>query len=122
MAEFLLQNQTENARKYIGELEAVVSYLEGRISRAREHQDSLLYTLKSNQEQFQSKIKSTMTTLHSIQMQIAERGEGVATNGESSIRGAVQTPKGGLTRTLFESPGVERVNYDGGGAGGGVGN
>lgn len=31
MAELLLQNQAENARKYGGELEAVVSRLEGRI-------------------------------------------------------------------------------------------
>lgn len=71
--ELIIQTQTESLRKYGTEMETLVSRLEGRIARIREQQEAMIYTMKTDQEQFQSEILPSMTTLQLFQNQTVEK-------------------------------------------------
>lgn len=48
LADLLLQSQAEAAKKNIGSMDELTSRLEGRITRSREQQESLLYSMKND--------------------------------------------------------------------------
>lgn len=52
LVDLLLQGQVETTKKHGGEIDAAVARLEGRIARAREHQETMMFALKNEQEQF----------------------------------------------------------------------
>lgn len=99
-------------------MEAVATKLEGRVSRAREHQDSLIHTMKSDLDQFQVEMRSTMTNFQSVHLPTVEKGDEVTANGESSVQGAAHTPYRQSIEVVMGSPVGERHNSIGGGFGG----
>lgn len=63
LVELLLEGQSEQSRKTNGELESVASRLENRIARSREHQETLIYSMKNDLDQFQAEIRNTISQL-----------------------------------------------------------
>lgn len=121
LGELLLQGQAEATQKQGGELESLVTRLEGRILRAREHQESLIYSMKNEQENFQSEVRST---LQSLQQPTSEKIEGNVNNhqGDSSGRGVTLTPVRGMEMgAMYGSPQLGRGPFSCGGFGGGLG-
>lgn len=96
-------------------IEKAMVVMEGRVSRAREQQEGMIYAMKQDQDKFQEELRSTLTAFQSIHMATAERGKGVEPNGESSVKGGLYTPKGASS---FGSPGLERGQFGGGSFGG----
>lgn len=52
LGEMMMQGQAEVVRKQNGELDSVATRLEGRISRAREQHDKVLFAMKNDQDNF----------------------------------------------------------------------
>lgn len=94
LMEMLRASQTEITKKYGSELEALGTRLEGRVSRAREHQE-FIYTLKESQDKFQMEVRSTLTSIQSTQQQPSDKLERSVNNAESS-REVVYTPGRGV--------------------------
>lgn len=68
--------------------------MEGRVSRAREQQEGMIYALKKDQDKFQEELRSTLTAFQSVHLATAEYGNGVENNGESSMKGGCIHQKG----------------------------
>lgn len=94
LVEILLQ--AENAEKYGGELETMATRIEGRVTRAREQQESMLYSMKNDQDRFQADIQSTPTNLLSIHNQASNMVARSVNNGGASSQGAMHTPNKGI--------------------------
>lgn len=120
LVDLLLQGQSESAKKQGSEMEALVTRLEGRIARAREHQESMIYAMKNEQDNFQSELRSTLTGL---QLHSVEKLDGSVNQGESSIRRIIQSPAKELDMgNMFMSSPVGQGYGGGTGQGGGPGN
>lgn len=52
LVELVLQGQSESAKKQGSEMEALGSRLEARLTRAREHQVSMIFAMKNEQTNF----------------------------------------------------------------------
>lgn len=96
LAELLIQNQAEASKKYNGAMDELATRLEGRISRSREHQEAMMYSLRNDQDEFLSEVRSTMTQLQSSPHMPPEKCEGQVSQGESSVKGVFHTPPKGV--------------------------
>lgn len=84
LVDMMLASQKENAKKHGADLEALGTRLEGRISRTREQQECLIYSVKESQEKFQMEVRSTLSSLHSMQPQSSDKMER-SVNNEGKI-------------------------------------
>ena len=125
LVELLLQGQVETSKKYGGELESLGSRLEGRLSRAREHQEALIYSMKTDLDQFQSEVRSSLASLSNrpppFQPNMDKLDSGAPMAGSSFQGGGHSSHRGSAAEGLFQSPMMERGFSGGGGSGGGPG-
>ncbi|XP_074323394.1 uncharacterized protein LOC141660315 [Apium graveolens] len=126
LVELLLQGQKDNSKKYMEELETVTTRLEGRISRSREHQEALIFSMKNEQDHFLSEVKSSLisfTNLQTLNSQQMDKPEGSVNRAESAVRMTPLTPNNGVSMGyVVGSPLGDRSQYGGGGSGGGPDN
>lgn len=109
-------------KKKSGDMESLVTRLEGRINRSL-HQEAMICSMKNDQEYSQSEIRSSITNLKSMCNQTSEKAEGSVNHMDSSARGAPQTPHTGVSNgALFGNTSMDRGTYNGGDSGGGPGN
>lgn len=111
--------------------------LEGRIARSREHQEAMIYSMKNDQDHFQAEVRSTLTSLQSIQNHNSEKKEAGNTYSDSVVKaiapipskvfdggsmiGSPQTGQGLMGGSGFGGQGYDGNGYNGPGFGGGTG-
>lgn len=76
------------------EIEAVVRRLERKITRATEHQEIMIYSMKSDLDQFQAEMRSTIRNLHTMQAQTPDKREGATAQSESVEEGTPYNDRG----------------------------
>lgn len=122
LGELMIQGQAEVARKQSGDLEYVVTRLEGRISRTREQQEKMLFAMKNDQDNFQLEIRATISNFQALNPGVSEKFEASVNRVETPLRirevTAHKNIKGGMVRG---SPMIGGGHYGGGGSGGGPG-
>lgn len=121
LGELMIQGKAEMARKLSGELDSMVTRLEGRISRAREQHEKMLFVMKSDQDNFQSEVCATLSNFQTLNPGGSEKFEASANKVESPMRmGGHQSHKGIEGGYVVGSPLLGSGSYRGGGSGGGL--
>lgn len=87
--------------------------------RSHEHQKTLIYTMKNEQDHFLCEVRSTLTNFQPIYNQSLEKPEGSINHREFVVRVASHTSNSGLKMGfIMGSPVSERGQFGGGGTGG----
>lgn len=82
LTEIMMEGQTMAAQKMGAEFEVLSGRLEGRVSRSREYHESLINTMRNDQLQFQTEVRSTLTGFQSMKMPVFEKGQGSVNRGD----------------------------------------
>ncbi|XP_074346704.1 uncharacterized protein LOC141685510 [Apium graveolens] len=122
LTKVLIDGQNQATKKLGTELEIAAGRLEGRISRSREYQESLINTMRNEQIKFQAEVRSTLTEFQTFQAPANDKLEGSVNQPASGIAGMNTHVQGFPTPLLgFDEGGLGyRVRqWDGYGGGGG---
>lgn len=87
LTELLVEGQQVAAKKQSADLDALANRLEGRLSRAREHQEQMINVIRADQLRFQADLKSTITGLQPTLIPMVDKLDSCATQVGSSSPG-----------------------------------
>ncbi|XP_017233746.1 uncharacterized protein LOC108207825 [Daucus carota subsp. sativus] len=116
LTELIREHQTLAATKLGADFETLASRLEGRLNRSREHQETLINTIRTDQLKFQDEVKSTLAGLVASSGSGHGRVEGSGTAGGPVLGSGVGHAQGSVVTT-----GRLGGGYSGGFQGGGLG-